>query len=518
MNQLQEEIYKTVDIIVQNRLKDLKSDRTKKGKVISVDSKECIVQIDGEEYDCKIRRGLNIKMDDIVFVKFPQNNDSFKYVDSILGSNKDIDDEEIEFDYGDTPPAMNMKITKPKITVMDDTYWNIETIRTGTNLGDLSISTRSFESAGVPDSFYNIYVENGIVKTAIKEYSDYLKMGWDYQFSLGEGTAVSIAFDGHWELYKSEEQDRWGLITEKNPYLFWVDNNKKLYVQLWDNENSKLELATNVVKIKAQRGWKSISTLVDDQGIVALYIKTDGKVYYRNYCYLTSIEGYAWDIEREITEFAGIANNINMFMTNDYRLGIVIEDNQGKIHWLITERNWAGMAIAPESITVAPVEVSVDFVALDYIKAYAGSEYISVAPSEILVDLLYAGTDNKIISVLNVPTTMIDENNEEYEDWGQVIEFVIQHPIPNLTLQNIELIDLDANSPILITDIEMIDIEKYRISLNDINNTTGDISMTIINAKNPSGDNYNSFTKTFTPINLEPTFIPLPEVEVIWNE
>ncbi len=87
MNQLQEEIYKTVDIIVQNRLKDLKFDKTKKGRVISVDNENCMVLIDGEEYNCKIKKGLCVVINDIVLVTFPLNNSVSKYVVEVVSGN-----------------------------------------------------------------------------------------------------------------------------------------------------------------------------------------------------------------------------------------------------------------------------------------------------------------------------------------------------------------------------------------------------------------------------------------------
>lgn len=88
MNEFQQEIYKTIDILTEKKLKQLGFDRTKRGRVVSVSNTECIVQIDGEDYTCKLRRGIYVEPNDIVFVKFPQNNDVDKYVDAILGGNE----------------------------------------------------------------------------------------------------------------------------------------------------------------------------------------------------------------------------------------------------------------------------------------------------------------------------------------------------------------------------------------------------------------------------------------------
>ncbi|MGJ0846651.1 hypothetical protein ACR77J_08180 [Tissierella praeacuta] len=90
MNEFQQEIYKTIDMLTEEKLKRLGFDKTKQGKVTSVsdDSVSCIVRIDGEEFTCKLRRGIYVEPNDIVFVKFPQNSDIDRYVDTILGGNK----------------------------------------------------------------------------------------------------------------------------------------------------------------------------------------------------------------------------------------------------------------------------------------------------------------------------------------------------------------------------------------------------------------------------------------------
>ena len=58
---------------------------------------------------------------------------------------------------------------------MDSTYWTVETLREKEGLGDLSIAARRMKAYGSPDRLYNIYVDNGIVKTAMRDYPDYLK-------------------------------------------------------------------------------------------------------------------------------------------------------------------------------------------------------------------------------------------------------------------------------------------------------------------------------------------------------
>ncbi|HZJ99508.1 MAG TPA: hypothetical protein VFC79_05860, partial [Tissierellaceae bacterium] len=411
--------------------------------------------------------------------------------------------------YNNADPKMSVQVSRAKTTVTDSSYWTVEIIREKAGLGDLSLAARREKSYGPPNRIYNIYVDNGIVKTAIREYPDYLKEKWKTQFELGNGSAVAIAFDGEWEFYRK----KWQLKTYENPWLFWVDGSGKLQAQLWDDATTKVELASSVVKVKAIRGWKNVNFLDRDHGVIAGYIKSDGKLYYRNYC--TQLDGTTvWESERQVVEFTGIAVNLNLFITNDYRVGFVVEDNLGKIHWIITDRNWAGMAIAPEKLIAYPYEIKLDLIELDRYKVVT-EEYLKAYPYEIGLNLLFSSTENSILLAENLPN--------ELDDWGWIIEFKVQNPITDLTLDRIIVTDMLANTPILIENMEDLGNNKYRLNVSNIvevgiNNVLGDIQIGITNVFNEAGYQYESIDYTFTPQNLVPTEIPLPEVEVIWNE
>ncbi len=244
-------------------------------------------------------------------------------------------------------------VSRAKDTVRDADYWITEIIRETSGLGDVSVAPRRFKSYGRPNRLYGIHVHNGEVKTLIREYPDQLKKGWVTQFSLGSGSSVATAFNGYWERYRKI----WRLITEEKPYISWVDNNNDLWVQYWDEDLTKFQLSSSVSKVRMIRAWKNTAIHYLDQGVVIAYIKTDGTVWYRNYCIQESYE-YAWEFEKQLTDFSGVAVNVNLFITNDYRMGFIIEDSLGQIHWLVTHRNWGGMASPAESLITGISDIS----------------------------------------------------------------------------------------------------------------------------------------------------------------
>ena len=175
-------------------------------------------------------------------------------------------------------PKMLITSSRAKTTITDASYWTVETIRATSGLGDISVAPRRFKSYGKPNRLYEIHVKDGEVSTAIREYPDKLKQGWQPQFTLGStssnGGSVAIAFNGYWERYRK----LWRLITDEKPWIFWVDSTGVLWRQHWDDISTLVQLDTGVTRVRAIRAWKNVTSAENDQGIVVGYIKTDGAV------------------------------------------------------------------------------------------------------------------------------------------------------------------------------------------------------------------------------------------------
>ncbi|MDD2297323.1 MAG: hypothetical protein PHX79_05860, partial [Sphaerochaetaceae bacterium] len=187
----------------------------------------------------------------------------------------------------------------------------------------------------------------------------------------------------------------------------------------------------------------------------------------------------------------------------------------------ITARAWAGMAITPDRVSVAPGEIKASFIPVEYIDGIE-TEYLSAAPGEISAVLLYALTHNDIVSVINTPVTKVNDAGEEYQDWGWALEFEVVNAMPNLELGQVIFTDLDTGTPIGMISLEKLSDTKYRANVDPIvesgiNNVFGDISLTIA-ATNPAGYAYETISKDFAPINLVPEDIPLPVPVEVWNE
>ena len=408
-------------------------------------------------------------------------------------------------------PKMSIRVSRARTTVMDSDYWTVETIRTADNLGDISLAARRRVPYGSPDSIYEIHIEDGIVKTSIRKYPDYFKLGWVQQFELGEGSAVSIAFNGNWQLHRR----KWRLATDEKPFIFWVDSQGILWSQLWDLSETKRQISSSVTKVKAIRGWKNVNFPDKDQGIIVSYIKTDGKVYYSSYSQTVDFTS-VWEPERLLAEFTATAVSLNMFITNDFRMGFTIEDSSGNIHWMVTERNWAGMAVAAETIKPYLEKSKTELIKITYHDVFEPAETIRVyTPSSFGLEHIFHDVYNKLLWIKNV--------DDGGGDWGRTIQFETLYPMHELQVVNLFLEDVFFGMVIPVGSVTHLGGNKYQVSVSEetlvgMNNAQGSVRLTIKNLKTQLGLMMDDFFIEFTPVNLVPIEIPLPVVEEVWNE
>ena len=330
---------------------------------------------------------------------------------------------------------------------------------------------------------------------------------------------LSLAVDGRW-IYDSDKNG-YLLKTDSEPYMFWVNNSNNLYVKKLNSTQEPYLLAENVTYVSSIRAWKNVNVTTADHGILAVYIKSDGLVYYRNYAE-QSLDMFGWETERQITEFTGTAVRVNLFNTNDYRTGIFIEDSNGNNKYLLTTRNWAGMAIGSEKIVAYPYEIYLDLQELDYVNGQHEDINLKANPYSIDFDLRYAGTDNEFVEIYNEPITLINENDEEYQDWGKVLIFKTQNKLYNLDKSDFEIVD-SSNKSYFADTIEEIGDCLYKLSytgMNNFNNVdqAGTLKFKGLITTNGVNVLYDIFEKVFYPLNLVPPPVPIPEVVEVWNE
>lgn len=209
------------------------------------------------------------------------------------------------------------------------------------DFGDVAI--RQLPGETQPNMAYAVCIDNGTGNIYSRKLPAYAEEQWKYQWSLDSVKDVAIEYNGEWRI--NSKNRYYELVTEEYPYIFFTDTSDTLYVQKWDDINSRLPLAEGVSNISVCRGWQSTLDTGVDQGLIIGYLR-GGVVFYRAYCQ-QSTGDYIWEVENEVTELGSGNVSLCLFRTNDFRVGFLTE-NAGVMNYVLSERTYAGQAMPPE--------------------------------------------------------------------------------------------------------------------------------------------------------------------------
>ena len=218
------------------------------------------------------------------------------------------------------------------------------TMDVGLDLQDIAICQLPGEHA--PSSIYAVGIDDDdMARVRYRAYSENADIVWAPAYSLTEAKCAAIEFDG---IFVRRTGDAYyTLECDKVPHVFWTDFANNLYVQVGPDEDTRMQLASNVSSVAAVRGFKSELYPEQDQGLIVAYI-INGSVFYRNYC-RQSDGSYEWELEREVPQLGNTNTHIQIHRLNDYRVGFVSSGPDGH-RWAISDRTYVGAAFPAEQI------------------------------------------------------------------------------------------------------------------------------------------------------------------------
>lgn len=210
------------------------------------------------------------------------------------------------------------------------------------------LSLKQVDTTG-PSEIWLVGIEAGEILVKSRSYiPEKLKTAFEARYSLGRGKAAAIEFNGYWT--QPDDADRFTIITEEDPYLFWIDATDTLWVQYGSDTNTMLQLDEGVSQVKACRGFKSEKYLLQDQGLVVAYLK-NGKAYYRQYIYDATISIYRWVDAIEVDPSVSDIQHISIGRLNDYRMQISLATS-AEVRSYITDRTYVNQAAMPERVYI----------------------------------------------------------------------------------------------------------------------------------------------------------------------
>lgn len=238
---------------------------------------------------------------------------------------------------------------KLQIIATQSTYNTLlsEVIHSNAAITRGDVAVRQLEGEASPSLAYAICIDKGVAKLYDRRMPTSDDYPWNYVFDVAAAEECAIEFNGIWQLEAKSQE--YYLATELTPYLFFVQSGI-LYVQKWNDEETRIPLAEGVSDISVCRAWQSSYDLHLDQGLVVGYLK-NGAAYYRAFCFEQESKTVMWEGETEITELGSGLKSICTFRTNDFRVGFVCEAD-GEFRYVLSARSYAGQSVRPEMVYV----------------------------------------------------------------------------------------------------------------------------------------------------------------------
>lgn len=242
--------------------------------------------------------------------------------------------------------TLSIDIRKVLFTI-DGGYLASREIDVGMDIQDLSI--RQVEDDNGPDEIWTIGLDEGEIMVRKRKYEESNPyVGFDGVINLGHGKVAAIEFDGEWVYRPGSE--KYTIETDEWPWYFWTDKEDILWGQQGEDEKTRVQLATDVVLVKACKGFSSIDYLDQDQGLVVAYLKKDGTAWYRQRIRNPETEVKYWVVGEEQIGLE-TWSHISVTRLNDYRISFQLSNDTHNL-WMYTDRTFVGQSVPPEIINL----------------------------------------------------------------------------------------------------------------------------------------------------------------------
>jgi len=289
-------------------------------------------------------------------------------------------------------PRLEVIIARARYSVTDTSQFQVDTIIEKEGLGDLGVDLKRENINKAPTDLYLVHDDNGSIKTMTRKMPAVPSNEWVEGAVISAGSFCRLAFNGDWRW--SEKKAKYLFETEGDPFIFFTDASDNLQVQTWESDADREQLATTVtVSMDCIRGWREPKSTGNDQGFIVAYIKTDGKCYYRQYLWNGTSEEYEWQSETALT-ITGVTDpftKVELFRTTDYRMGFTVTTDADEVYWAITSRQWAGLAVRPDTLEAALTDYAITRTLITFIDAYSPEESLEAALTDYTLARLFGG-------------------------------------------------------------------------------------------------------------------------------
>lgn len=409
---------------------------------------------------------------------------------------------------GDNAVSSSLWVARPTTPLTEDRYLEKQTVLSSSNITKTSIAVCHPRLMRGATEVYIGYLESGTIKVARTTYVEEMdRHVWDTDIGYSQAAEdFCLCFDGTMPKAPNGYTE---FKTEQLPWVFWTLDGVLYGRKLWDESEPFVIAEANCSAVSAVRAmWSSYGSF--DFGLIVFFL-LNGQLYYRQ------LIGNEW-VDAEIVSFgpSGISwEELAAFRTWDYRVGVQLKGSDGLYYEMFTQFMGSGKQNA-EHIEIRSFDVESNFIELSYHNTKQ-VEHVEIQKVNASSNL-YSTEVPYIQSAFNVE----DENG----DWGTTIKVVFSY-----------YLDIEASKlaeeymQFVLTDSIGV---QYAVSNASIANDRMTVTLKFMNFNNAYGvckiqytpgsaisvaETKVKFTSLeFTPQNLVPIDVPIPEVESVWNE
>ena len=402
-------------------------------------------------------------------------------------------------------PSARIWVTRKNTILENDEFLERQTV-VNSSVTDASIAVSHPRIRRANSDIYMAYVSGGVAKVVTSPHKSNLNDHiWRDTGFNENATAVAIAFDGTMQDSLASEVE---FITENAPWVFWV-NDGMLFAQKLGGETITLAEA-NCVDVSAIRAAYS-QTSTFEFGLVVFFI-LGASLYYRQL-----IKGEWTDAELVSFGPTGVYwSAVSAFRTWDYRVGVQLKSTTGDIYELFTQFMGIGTRNV-EHVSVANMSHKTEITQIEYTNVEHATEHVEVA--NMSTPLIYLG-----IYELGVPSLLDVYNIDDGQgDWDKQVVFAFDKELENNSVQasigSFYFID-EENKWYFPSSIKMDRTGRLAtLTFVDISNASGECTAyyepgTVVTMMD---EVLSAQQLKFTPKNLVPSDVELPEVVEMWN-
>lgn len=394
-------------------------------------------------------------------------------------------------------------INRPTTPLTEDIFLEKQKLPISGNLTDVSIAVQH-EAYG-PDytAAYVAYIQAGRAKIIRTEPRIKMELHQWTEIDFDEkADRVSIVYNG--TMPRRGGYSEFEFITE-DLWIFWSDSGILYGRDMTTGVTEELVRHPGLGDISAIRATHSAS---EDFGLIIFFL-LDGEIWYKQY-----INGEWFDVIQGPSP--GNANDwveITASRTWDYRVILQVRESTGITFNAVTQFMGIGK-YSEEHINIRDVDVKSTLTGIDNRYGYE-TEHISISD---------VSASSNVWSVLNPTVQHIENTPDELADWGRFLvvstDVALKFSETKLEVNRFFLRD---DRGVIFAPFDVVfseDLLTMTFEFADFNNARGVCTFgynpgTITSMADISVEYFDT---TFTPANLIPSIIPVPEVEVIWNE